>query len=227
MEHELRREIAALLADKSSTKQLVFDTTFAAFEELKEAIHEFSTEIDEEMDEVIDRRIKIEYRDRGKYEAQVQVAGDMIIFTMHTNVFQFHPEHPIWQNEYVKADPRRSYCGVINIYNFLADSFRYNRADDEGYLIGRIFVNREGCYFVEGKQQESMPVEQFGTATIDRSAMMRILQTAVIYSLGFDLWVPPYESVLYANVEQFNTKQENSKMHTGKRMGYDYGVEDL
>lgn len=219
---ELRKQIAALLTDKSATKQLVFDTTFAAFEELKEAIHEFSTEIDEEMDEVIDRRIKIEYRDRGKFEAQVQVAGDMIIFTMHTNVFQFPADHPVWQTDYVKEDPRRSYCGVINIYNFLADSFRYNRADDEGYLIGRVFVNREGCYFVEGKEQDSMPVEQFGSKSFDRPAMMRILQTAVLYSLGFDLWVPPYEEVLYANVEQFNTKQENSKMQTGKRMGHEF-----
>lgn len=219
---ELRKQIAALLTDKSATKQLVFDTTFEAFGELKEAIHEFSTEIDEEMDEVIDRRIKIEYRDRGKFEAQVQVAGDMIIFTMHTNVFQFPVDHPIWQTEYVKEDPHRSYCGVINIYNFLADSFRYNRADDEGYLIGRVFVNREGCYFVEGKEQDSMPVEQFGTKSFDRPAMMRILQTAVLYSLGFDLWVPPYEEVLYANVEQFNTKQENSKMQTGKRMGHEF-----
>lgn len=222
---ELRKQIAALLTDKSATKQLVFDTTFAAFEELKEAIHEFSTEIDEEMDEVIDRRIKIEYRDRGKFEAQVQVAGDMIIFTMHTNVFQFPAEHPIWQTEYVKSDPHRSYCGVINIYNFLADSFRYNRADDEGYLIGRVFVNQDGCYFVEGKEQDSMPVEQFGSKSFDRPAMMRILQTAVLYSLGFDLWVPPYEEVLYANVEQFNTKQENSKMQTGKRMGHEFSWE--
>ena len=217
-----RSEILATLIKKSNLKQRVFDNTFTAFNLLKESLHEMNAEFDDELEGKLDKRVRIDYRDRGKFEAQIQIAGEMLIFTMHTNVFDFDSSHAVLGEEYVREDRDRSYCGVINIYNFLADSFRYNRADDEGYLIGRVFVNREGCYFVEGKEQDSMPVEQFGTKSFDRPAMMRILQTAVLYSLGFDLWVPPYEEVLYANVEQFNTKQENSKMQTGKRMGHEF-----
>ena len=44
----------------------------------------------------------------------------------------------------------RTYCGVINMYNFLSDSFKYNRENDLGYLIGRMFINKENT-FVEGK----------------------------------------------------------------------------
>ena len=45
---------------------------------------------------------------------------------------------------YVKEDKNRSYCGVIHLYNFLADSFKYNRLNDVGYLIGRVFIIRIG-----------------------------------------------------------------------------------
>ena len=221
----MREKILAAIINKSTLKQHIFDNTFTTFNELKDVLFEIASELDDDLDGKLDKRVRIEYRDRGKFEAQLQIASDLLIFQMHTDIFEFDSNHIIWQNEYVQAERDNSYCGVINIYNFLADSFRYNRADDEGYLIGRVFVNREGCYFVEGKEQDSMPVEQFGTKSFDRPAMMRILQTAVLYSLGFDLWVPPYEEVLYANVEQFNTKQENSKMQTGKRMGHEFSWE--
>ena len=42
---------------------------------------------------------------------------------------------------------------MINIYNFLADSFKYNRLNDVGYLVGRVFLNKDLHYFVEGKRQ--------------------------------------------------------------------------
>ena len=59
---------------KSGLKQQIFDNTNSLFAELKDALHEFSTEIDEELDERIDKRIRIEYSDRGKFEAQIQIA---------------------------------------------------------------------------------------------------------------------------------------------------------
>ena len=83
---------------------------------------------------------------------------------MHTDVFEFDANHLVWQSPYVQADRDNSYCGLINIYNFLSDSFKFNRNADEGYLIGRIFINRERCYFVEGKRQTSMRPIAFGRA---------------------------------------------------------------
>lgn len=224
---ELRREIINTLEKKSALKQAVFDRTFALLGDIKEALHEFSTEIDEETDDTIDRRIRIEYRDRGKFEAQIQVAGDMLILTMHTNVFRFPSDHEVWKTDYVAADRQNAFFGVINVYNFLADSFKYNRSEDEGYLIGRIFVNREGAFFVDSKWPNQWNVEEFGTQLIDRDKVLQILESAILYSLHFDLLIPPYETVKQVNVEQFNSKLENSKLQTGKRMGYDFDAEDL
>ena len=223
----LRAQILDTIIRKSTLKQRVFDNTFGAFNSLKETLLEMASEMDDELDGKLDRRVRLEYRDRGKFEAQLQIASDLLIFQMHTDVFEFDSNHIIWQNEYVQADRCNSYCGVINIYNFLSDSFKFNRNADEGYLIGRIFINRERCYFVEGKRQTSMRPIAFGRAAITREALVGILETAIAYSLDFDLLTPPYEDAKRVTVDQFNTKMDNSKFVTGKRLGYDFDVEDI
>ena len=139
----LRDKILETIVSKSTLKQKVFDNTFATFNDLKEALLEMASEMDDELDGKLDRRVRIEYRDRGKFEAQLQLANDLLIFQMHTDVFQFDADHAIWGVPYVQDNKENSYCGIINIYNFLSDSFKFNRNADEGYLIGRIFINRE------------------------------------------------------------------------------------
>ena len=130
-------------------------------------------------------------------------------------------------NTYVQADKANSYCGVINIYNFLADSFKNKRADDEGYLIGRIFVNREGKFFVEGKRQERWRVDSFGSEQISREAILEIVERAILYSLGFDLLMPAYDTIKRVNVEQFDSRTENTPLQTGKRLGYEFRSDDI
>lgn len=223
----LRKKILETIVSKSTLKQKVFDNMFATFNDLKETLLEMASEMDDQLDGLLDRRVRLEYRDRGKFEAQIQVANDLLIFQMHTDVFEFEPNHVIWQNPYVQTDRDNSYCGVINIYNFLSDSFKFNRNADEGYLIGRIFINREKCYFVEGKQQTSMRPMQFGKAEIDSEALVRILESAIYYALHFDLLLPSYDDNKRVTVDQFNTKLDNSKFVTGKRLGYDFDVDDI
>ncbi len=219
--------LADRLTEKANMQQKVYDNTFSIFNELKELLHEFSAELDEALEGKLDKRVRIEYRDRGKFEAQLQVGGDMLIFAMHTNVFSFPRDHAIWSNPYASGDPSNAFCGVINVYNFLADSFRYNRGEDYGYLIGRIYINRNLHYFVEGKRQQGIHHDCFGSGQIDRSAMLGIIRSAVAYSLEFDALVPPYDLVKVVQVEDLNTKFESSKIIAGKRLGYDFCIDDI
>ena len=223
----LRSKILDTIIRKSTLKQRVFDNTFAAFNELKETLFEMASEMDDELDGKLDRRVRLEYRDRGKFEAQLQVANDILIFQMHTDVFEFDANHLIWQNPYVQSDRENSYCGLINIYNFLSDSFKFNRNADEGYLIGRIFINREMHYFTEGKCPGLLRVQQFGQEEIDRKALLSILESAIHFSINFDLLLPPYEDNKRVTVDQFNSKLDNSKFVTGKRLGYEFNVDDI
>ena len=183
--------------------------------------------MDDELDGKLDKRVRIEYRDRGKFEAQLQIASDLLIFRMHTDIFEFDSNHIIWQNEYVQRERDNSYCGVIDIYNFLSDSFKFNRNADEGYLIGRIFINREKCFFVEGKRQTLVRPMAFGKEKITREDLIAIMETAINYAINFDLLVPSYEDNKRVTVDQFNSKMDNSKFITGKRIGYEFNVDDI
>ncbi len=223
----IRERILETVVRKSALKQKIFDNTFAIFNDLKETLLEMASGLEDDLEGKLDKRVRIEYRDRGKFEAQLQVASDLLIFQMHTDVFEFDSNHIIWQSPYVQADRANSYCGVINIYNFLSDSFKFNRNADEGYMIGRIFINRERCYFVEGKRQTSLRAINFGSREIDRGALIDVLETAVYYALNFDLLVPPYEECKRVTVDQFNTRMDNSKFVTGKRLNYDFNVDDI
>ena len=223
----LRARILETIVRKSTLKQKVFDSTFWAFNQLKETLLEMASEMDDELDGKLDRRVRLQYRDRGKFEAQLQIANDLLIFQMHTDVFEFDDAHPIWKTSYVQADRENSYCGVVNIYNFLSDSFKFNRNADEGYLIGRLFINRDRRYFVEGKGQTTLRAADFGKDEIDHDALIAILESAIAFSLDFDLLLPPYEENKRVTVDQFNTKMDNSKFVTGKRLGYEFNVEDI
>ena len=223
----LREKILATIINKSTLKQHIFDNTFTTFNELKDVLFEIASELDDDLDGKLDKRVRIEYRDRGKFEAQLQIASDLLIFRMHTDVFEFDSNHIIWQNEYVQRERDNSYCGVIDIYNFLSDSFKFNRNADEGYLIGRLFINREKSFFVEGKRQTLQRPMHFGQKQITREALISIMETAINYAINFDLLVPDYEDNKRVTVDQFNSKMDNSKFVTGKRIGYEFNVDDI
>ena len=223
----LREKILASIINKSTLKQHIFDNTFTTLNELKDVLFEIASELDDDLDGKLDKRVRIEYRDRGKFEAQLQIASDLLIFRMHTDIFEFDSNHEIWQNEYIKEERDNSYCGVIDIYNFLSDSFKFNRSADEGYLIGRLFINREKCYFVEGKRQTILRPAEFGSQKITREALIEIMETAINYAINFDPLMPPYEINKRVTVDQFNTKMDNSKFTTGKRLGYEYNLDDI
>ncbi len=114
-----------------------------------------------------------------------------------------------------------------NIYNFLADSFKYNRINDLGYLVARIFINKDKHFFVEGKRQTDETVKDFAIDTISPGILRQIIETAIQYSIEFDLLVPVYDQVKMATVDQMREKISHSKMVTGKRLGFGFNSDDV
>ena len=168
----------------------------------------------------IDERVIIEYKDSGEFEAQLRVAGDLLIFQMHSNVFKFNLENSLWKSSYLSENPNRGFCGLINVYNFLNDSFKYNRYNDLGYLIGRLFINHENHFMVQGKRQLGFLYNDFINAVIDKEKLKSIVQSAILYSLDFDLLVPSYDLVNQVSVNQVKQVGDDLKLRTAKRLGF-------
>ncbi|MGB8489826.1 MAG: hypothetical protein WCE64_02090 [Bacteroidales bacterium] len=214
------------LKEKSTLKQKVYDNTLEWFGVTKDILKTYSREVNTSL-AGCDSRIKMEYTDRSNFDAQLKVAGDILLFSMHSNIFQFDREHPAWKTPYIQKNKYNAYSGIINIYNFLFDSFKYSRFDDLGYLIARIFINHENQYLVEGKRQMGMLFSNYGNEAISRSALQVIISTAIQYSLEFDLLVPPYDTVKIATVGQAEAKIQHSRVITGKRLGFQFNSDDV
>ena len=115
---EKSEKIIALLGEKSVTKQIVYHNTLNAFKELKEALKFISEQLKKNIKD-FEQEVKIDFKDKGLFEAELHVGGDVLIFSMHTNVFKFTKDHSIYNLEYIKKDSNKAFCGVIHIYNFL------------------------------------------------------------------------------------------------------------
>jgi hypothetical protein len=221
-----KQSIIAILKEKSVLKQKVYDNTFVSFCTVKDILKSLAKELSAGLSGV-DSRIRLEYTDRSNFDAQIKVAGDILLFSMHSNIFQFDREHPAWKTAYIQKNKYNAYSGIINIYNFLADSFKYSRLDDLGYLIARIFINHENQYFVEGKRQMGMLFTNYGSEEISKHSLELIISTAIQYSLEFDLLVPPYDTVKIATVGQAEAKIQHSRVITGKRLGFQFNSDDV
>jgi hypothetical protein len=225
-QNDKKQEIIGTLKEKSILKQKVYDNTFESFCIVKDVLKSLSKDVNTSLSGV-DSRVRLEYTDRSNFDAQIKVAGDILLFSMHSNIFQFDREHPAWKTSYIQKNKYNAYSGIINIYNFLADSFRYSRLDDLGYLIARIFINHEKQYFVEGKRQMGMLFTNYGNEEVSKQSLQLIISTAIQYALEFDLLVPPYDTVKIATVGQAEAKIQHSRVITGKRLGFQFNSDDV
>lgn len=221
-----KEKILTALEMKSLVKQKVYDQTMEIFSLVKEILQEITKEYNSEL-QIDDKRVYFEYRERSQFEAELKVAGDLLIFSMHSNIFEFDKSHNVWKLNYVKENSLYSYCGIVNVYNFLSDSFKYNRLDDLGYLISRLFINLEKNFFVEGKRQEEYLYNNFGAKPITKEILKDIILRIVLYAIDFDLLVPPYDNVKIASVAQLIEKVEYHRMKTGKRLGFKFNSDDV
>jgi len=223
-----RNKILNMLQLKSGMKQDVYHRTISLFGVLKEVLQEVGDDLEHEMIQR-DKRVSVQYRDKGEMACELKAAGDSIIFHMHTNVFKLDQAHSLWKTSYLEEDELRGYFGVINIYNFLSDSFKYNRERDLGYLVGRIFLNKEGHFFVQGKRQLGFLYNDLPANAMDREVLKQVVYSVVMYVLDFDLLTPPYDQVNQVTVSEMNELNAGSQISTGKRLGFRFqaDVDDM
>lgn len=211
---------------KAGLKQQVFRNTYQTFLQLKGVLQEITSEYNAQLKDK-DRKLWVKFKDRGRFQVSFKFGGDLLLFSMHSNVFQFDRDHSIWKTNYLQKNKLGAFCGIINIYNFLSDSFKYERDSDLGYLVGRIFVNKDFHYFVEGKRQMGAIYTNFGNNQIDDPALRNIIESAIEYVLEFDLLVPPYDNVKITSVEFVQERNNQMIQQTGKRLGYKFNSDDV
>lgn len=210
-------EIGNLIQQKTELRNLVSKNTHQAFEDFKNASKAIALEFNNSFP-ITDSK----FEDIGDFEFKLSFGSDTLVFLQHTNVFEFPRLHEVMKIPYIKEDKKRSYCGMINIYNFLSDSFEYDRDFDIGYLIGRVFINKDNHYFIEGKREVGLLYTSFHKATMSKDSVFNIIKSSMEYVNSFDLLTPPFDQVKFSTIGEIKSNQAIKKQITGKRLGFEF-----
>ncbi|MBS4057726.1 MAG: hypothetical protein KKD74_11020 [Bacteroidetes bacterium] len=229
MENDSSRDkLFRALISKSTLKQDIYANTFGTLRLFKRVIEDLTKDYLVKAEEIKSHRnVAFDNRYRGDFEIELKFGGDILLLLMHTNIFEFSRDHAVMRTPYVKEDITRSYCGIINIYNFLSDSFKYNRYNDIGYLIGRVFINKENHYFIEGKNELGFIYNDFGKHEMTHESAEQIIEAAIMYTINFDLLTPPYETVKMVTVNEMKNTLDAISMKTGKRLGFHFQEDNI
>ena len=209
------------LQQKSIAKQAIFRNTRAAFDMLRLVSQELVVELSRKITPV-DSNVLIEYRPVNDMEFHIKFSGDLLIFVMHSNIVTFPEDYGPMASKYVEADFRRRFFGHIMAYNFMADSIKYQRMNDPGYLVGRLLINIENHYFLEGVQQLELPDNDMADNLVTPDMMRLFVESAMIAAVNNDLIAPPMQDIQKITVKQ---KVENQQVSRGSKVGFSFSNE--
>jgi hypothetical protein len=209
-------DIVKGLQQKSATKQTIYRHTKETFDRLKE----ISVQIVEELTERITKynaEVVIEYKQVSEHEFHIKFSGDLLVFVMHSNVITFPDDYEIMRNDYVEEDFRRRFFGHIMAYNFMADTIKYNRLDDQGYLVGRMLINIEKHFCIEGVKQLDLTYDSISKNKINDKRLRLIVESAMIAAVNNDLMGQDVSDIEKITLKQ---KLENAHLTKPRKLGF-------
>lgn len=216
------KQIAAQLAAKSELKRDIAAIAHEAFGVIEQQLHAIVNDYKKS----VDATTRLEAKRLSENVLKIVADEDTLIISLHPNIFQFDRENDVWKNSYAAEDKERGYVSIISIYNFISDSIEYNREEDPGYMVARIFINKDSSFYVEGKRQR-LGAKHFGETKFDGAAARKIVETALKYAIEFDILVPPYETTSIINLAYMTSQIMTSKQRTGKRLGFRFNSDDV
>lgn len=209
--------IRQLLENKSAAKQLTYKNLLDAFQILADESNRVVDSL-KGQGAFKDQDVTVDFIEVNEHEFQVKLAGDLLIFVLHTNIVTFDETHPTMQQPYCKENEINRYFGQIMIYNFMADSIRFNRINDPGYLVARILINHENRFLVEGEGRLGFLYNQISTKAIEANDLNSIVQNALTIAIENDLMAPPFPQVRFITLHQ--KMEKTSELGAGQKIGF-------
>lgn len=209
------------LKNKAVLKQKIYNVTQNSFNELREVAKNLSVELNGMLPENVDENVRIEFMEINNFEFRIKFSGDTLAFIMHSNIVTLHPDHPAVANEYVEEDPNRAYFGSIRVYDFLSDSFKYNRYHDAGILMARMLVNVEKRYHIDSGIHFKALKQNLRKNEVNEASMRFFIENAMITAIDIDLVAPEYKDIFTVTLQEHF---ENNQGEAGSKLGFQMSI---
>lgn len=219
------RFIKHLLESKSSAKQVAYKHICKAFLILEEEAKSIVEELKRRANPA-DKDVTVEFNQVNKQEFDVKLAGDMLIFVLGTNIVTLEESHPILKDEYIQQNEVNRYFGQIMVYNFMAESLKYNRTNDPGYLLARLMINHENRFFIEG-ERELRDYNEISPNPITEDDLKMFVKIVLKMAIENDLVAPAFTEVkaITLNQKRDHTLELGGAQKIGFRMSYEQKTE--
>lgn len=214
--------IKHLLESKSTAKQTAYKHICHAFSVLQAESKSIVEELKRRANPS-DKDVTVEYNEVNAHEFDVKLAGDMLIFAQGTNIVTLEESHPILQDEYILQNEVNRYFGQIMVYNFMADSMKYNRPNDPGYLLARLMINHENRFFIDG-ERDLKPYNTISPGTITEDDLKTLVKIVLKMAIENDLVAPAFTEVraITLNQKRNHTFELGGAQKIGFRMSYEH-----
>ena len=209
-------KVVDLLSDKAGLKQDVFEITKTAFGQMREITQRITEQINSS-GKVDCKKIIVEFENINEFEFQLKIGSDIVVFIMKSNVFALPDNHKDMKHKYFKSDWKKAYFGQIMVYDFIADSVKFNRIDDIGYLIERIFINVENHFLIESLKNIGFSFPDITHNIIDEEILENLIEDAILVSIETDLVSTSFADNFNLSIQQRMVKR--SKI-AGSKLGF-------
>lgn len=208
--------IVAQLKTKACLKQKNFGNIKKVFKTLKKEANDIVTDLNEKIGDL--ESIELAVKEINESEFHIKFSGDLLVFIMQTNIITFPPEYTVMQSDYIREDKFRGYFGNIMIYNFMADTLRYNRMDDPGYLIARLLVNHENHFYVEGVRQLNFLFTDITHNVLSKEWLRLLIEKCMSAAMDIDLIGTRYPEI--AKVVRYEKINKNNLEGNSQKIGF-------
>ncbi len=215
--------ITKLLESKSAAKQTTYKHLLAAFSLLSKESKRITEELKKKTS-AADRDVTIEFNAVNEHEFHVKLAGDLLIFVLHTNIVTFADDHVIMQDPYMKQHEVNRYFGQIMIYNFMSDSLKFNRVNDPGYLLARLMINHDNRFFIEGEGQLATLFNKISEQALMPETLNALVKLSLAIAIENDLMAMPYPDVKFITLYQ--KLEHTPDMGGGQKIGFQMSYQD-
>jgi len=207
--------IQHLLESKSSAKQTAYKHICKTFSILLEESRSVVEEL-KRRTKPTDKDVTVEFTNVNSQEFDVKLAGDMLLFVLGTNIVTLEESHPIMQDKYITENEVNRYFGQIMVYNFMAESLRYNRTHDPGYLLARLMVNHENRFFIEGEKELEV-YNKISENMLTEHDLKQMVKIVLKMAIENDLVAPPFTEVKSITLHQ---KRDHIMELGGQKIGF-------
>ncbi|EKB50573.1 hypothetical protein [Cecembia lonarensis] len=205
------------LQTTSKLKYNLFEQSEALFRQMEEICHTIAKEIFEANKD--DKPVPLKVERINDFEFIFRIGGDVLIFILQSNIVRLSDDTYLSKTKYLKNDLNLRYFGQILIYNFISDTLTYGRLEDPGYLIGRVLLNKENKFFIEGDRKIVYSFPELKDNPVTPEKMRNLIEKLIESALDNDLLAPAFQDLMLITYHQ--KLEHTSSMGNPKKIGFD------